>query len=152
MSVATQGSVKALDPADLQGIGSTILLANAYHIFLRPGVNTIESLGGLHEFMGWDGPILTDSGGFQGYSLKHLRKITEDAIIFKSHIDGSLHSFSPETSIQCQEKLGADIIMPLDLCVANHSDKSTVKDAVELTTRWAERLSLIHISEPTRPY
>ena len=147
MSVATQGSVKALDPADLQGIGSTILLANAYHIFLRPGVNTIESLGGLHEFMGWDGPILTDSGGFQGYSLKHLRKITEDAIIFKSHIDGTLHSFSPETSIQCQEKLGADIIMPLDLCVPNNSDKSTVKDAVELTTRWAERCRNAHVND-----
>ena len=101
MAVATQGSVKATDPDDLRAMGASILLANAYHLYLRPGVDVIADLGGLHRFMGWDGPMLTDSGGFQGFSLAHLREITEEAIIFKSHIDGSLHQFSPEAAIAC---------------------------------------------------
>ena len=103
MPVATQGSVKALDPGDLRNAGSEIVLGNAYHLYLRPGIDVIKRFGGLHKFMGWDGPILTDSGGFQSFSLKHLRKITEESILFKSHIDGSLHSFSPEDSIRYQE-------------------------------------------------
>ena len=108
--VATLGSVKALDPADLRSIGAGIVLANAYHLYLRPGLEVFEKLGGLHAFMGWTGPILTDSGGFQGFSLGHLREITDDAIVFRSHIDGTIHRFSPETAIRCQEILGADII------------------------------------------
>ena len=116
--VATQGSVKAIGPDDLRSVGAKIVLANAYHLYLRPGIEVVEGLGGLHRFMGWDGPILTDSGGFQGFSLEHLREITEDAILFKSHIDGTMHEFSPEAAIRYQESLGADIIVPLDICVS----------------------------------
>ena len=137
--VATQGSVKALDPVDLRSIGTSIVLANAYHLYLRPGVEIVRALGGLHGFMGWSGPILTDSGGFQGFSLEHLREITEDGIIFKSHIDGSIHRFTPEAAIHHQEALGADVIMPLDVCVASNSDRATVEEAVELTNRWSVR-------------
>ena len=139
MAVATQGSVKSADPDDLESIGASMLLANAYHLYLRPGVEVIARLGGLHRFMGWDGPVLTDSGGFQGFSLEHLRKITEEAIVFKSHIDGSLHTFSPEAAIGYQETLGADVIMPLDVCVPAPNDEATVKAAVERTNRWAVR-------------
>ncbi len=146
MSVATQGSVKALTPDDLCSIGANIVLANTYHLFLRPGVEVVESLGGLHGFMSWDGPILTDSGGFQGFSLEHLRKITDDAIIFKSHLDGSTHTFSPEAAIRYQERLGADIIMPLDMCVSSDSERSEVEKAVELTSRWAVRCRDAHSS------
>ena len=104
--VATQGSVKAIGPDDLRSVGAKIVLANAYHLYLRPGIEVVEGLGGLHRFMGWDGPILTDSVGFQGFSLEHLREITEDAILFKSHIDGTMHEFSPEAAIRYQESLG----------------------------------------------
>ena len=137
--VATQGSVKAIGPDDLRSVGARIVLANAYHLYLRPGIDVVEGLGGLHRFMGWDGPILTDSGGFQGFSLEHLREITEDAILFKSHIDGTMHEFSPEAAIRYQESLGADIIMPLDICVTSHSDRPALEEAVERTSRWAAR-------------
>ena len=147
MPVATQGSVKAVDPADLRAIGANILLANTYHLYLRPGVDVVKSLGGLHGFMQWDGPILTDSGGFQGFSLEHLRKITDDAIIFKSHIDGSSHEFTPEAAIRHQEGLGADIIMPLDICVASDGDRATVEAAVEQTNRWVIRCREAHASQ-----
>ena len=139
MPVATLGSVKALDPADLKSIGTTIVLANTYHLYLRPGVEIVQALGGLHGFMGWDGPILTDSGGFQGFSLQHLREISEDAIVFKSHIDGSTHRFTPEAAVQYQEGLGADVIMPLDICAPSDSDRPEVEMAVERTSRWAAR-------------
>ena len=139
LPVGTLGSVKALDPQDLVAIRTRIVLANAYHLYLRPGVDVVERLGGLHGFMGWQGPMLTDSGGFQGFSLEHLREITEDAIVFKSHIDGSVHTFTPEASVQYQEALGADIIMPLDLCVASDADRPAVEEAVERTSRWAIR-------------
>ena len=116
MPVATQGSVKGVDPRDLRSMGATMVLGNTYHLYLRPGVEVIEKLGGLHRFMGWGGPILTDSGGFQGFSLRHLRKITQDAIVFKSHVDGSIHTFTPEAAVEHQQGLGADVIMPLDVC------------------------------------
>ncbi len=144
MPVATQGSVKALDSADLQNIGATIVLANTYHLYLRPGVDIVDDLGGLHGFMRWDGATLTDSGGFQGFSLEHLRRITEDAIIFKSHIDGSEHTFSPEAAIQHQQRLGADIIMPLDICASADSDEDTVAVAVDKTNRWLLRCVETH--------
>ena len=144
MPVATQGSVKALDPADLISIGARFVLANAYHLYLRPGVEVIEELGGLHRFMSWDGPILTDSGGFQGFSLEHLREITEEAILFKSHIDGSMHTFSPEAAVRYQESLGADVIMPLDVCVHSRSDRSAAEEALERTNRWALRCRQAH--------
>ena len=139
MPVATQGSVKALDPEDLRSIGARILLANTYHLYLRPGVELIQSLGGLHSFIGWDGPILTDSGGFQGFSLAHLRTITEEAIIFKSHVDGSMHTFSPESAMEHQRRLGADIVMPLDVCLASDAPRAEVEAALERTGRWAAR-------------
>ena len=144
MPVATQGSVKALDSADLRNIGANIVLANTYHLYLRPGVDIVADLGGLHGFMQWDGATLTDSGGFQGFSLEHLRKITEDAIIFKSHIDGSEHTFSPEAAIRHQQKLGADIIMPLDICAPADSDREMVESAVDKTNRWLLRCVEAH--------
>ncbi len=144
MPVATQGSVKALDPPDLTNIGANIILANTYHLFLRPGTDLLEQFGGLHAFMRWNGPILTDSGGFQGFSLKHLRKIDDDGILFKSHIDGSLHKFTPESTIEAEERIGADIIMPLDMCVEANSDRETVRRASDLTTRWEARCKQAH--------
>lgn len=144
MPVATQGSVKTVDPPDLRSVGANIVLGNTYHLFLRPGTELMERFGGLHSFMGWSGPILTDSGGFQGFSLKHLRKIDRDGILFKSHIDGSLHKFTPESTIEAEEKIGADIIMPLDVCVEAGSDRETVQRASELTTRWEARCKEAH--------
>ena len=144
MPVATQGAVKALDSDDLRNIGADIVLANTYHLYLRPGVDVVEDLGGLHGFMRWDGATLTDSGGFQGFSLEHLRKISEDAIIFKSHIDGSMHIFTPEAAILHQQRIGADIIMPLDICAPADSDHETVDAAVDKTNRWLLRCVEAH--------
>ena len=147
MPVATQGSVKGVDPRDLRAVGAGIVLGNTYHLYLRPGVEAIEGLGGLHRFMGWDGPILTDSGGFQGFSLRHLRKITEDAIVFKSHVDGSMHTFTPEAAVEHQQGLGADVVMPLDVCPPSTAGRRSLEAAVSQTTRWAERSKAAH----TRP-
>ena len=133
MPVATQGSVKALDPADLKAIGARIVLGNTYHLYLRPGVEIIEGLGGLGRFMGWQGPVLTDSGGFQGFSLEHLREITEDGILFTSHVDGSPHNFTPEAVIDYQERMGSDLIMPLDVCVPSTANRAAVEEAVQRT-------------------
>lgn len=144
MPVATQGSVKSLDSLDLKSLGAKIILSNAYHLYLRPGVPLIEKLGGLHTFMNWNGPILTDSGGFQGFSLSHLRKIKPNAIVFKSHIDGSVHEFGPEASVQYQERLGADIIMPLDICASANSNEPTVRQAMDQTHQWATLCHEIH--------
>lgn len=144
MPVATQGSVKAVDSADLRAAGARILLSNTYHLYLRPGADAIQSLGGLHRFMRWQGPTLTDSGGFQGFSLESLRRVTEDAIIFKSHIDGSVHTFTPEAAIRHQEAIGADIIMPLDICVPSDSDRPAVDAAVRKTNRWLLRCRDAH--------
>ncbi len=112
--VGTQATVKAMRPTDLVELGATLILANTYHLYLRPGDELIRDLGGLHSFMGWDGPILTDSGGFQVFSLSNTRKIDEDGVTFQSHLDGSKHRFTPEKSITIQENLGADIIMMFD--------------------------------------
>src|SRR5215813_4785478 len=118
MPVATQGTVKGLTPSDLRGAGAQIVLANTYHLFLRPGDDVVRELGGLHQFMRWDGPILTDSGGFQVWSLSRLRKITENGVEFRSHVDGSLRSLSPERCIESQDAVGVDVIHPLDECLA----------------------------------
>ncbi len=139
MPVATQGSVKALDPHDLESAGAGLVLGNAYHLYLRPGVEIISELGGLHRFMGWNGPILTDSGGFQGFSLKHLREIEEHGITFRSHIDGSTHVITPETIIAVQEKLCSDIMMPLDVCLPHDADEKSVSEGILRTNRWIER-------------
>lgn len=152
MPVATQGSVKAVDSADLRAAGARILLSNTYHLYLRPGADAVQSLGGLHRFMRWQGPTLTDSGGFQGFSLENLRRVTEDAIIFKSHIDGSVHTFTPEAAIRHQEAIGADIIMPLDICVPSDSDRPAVDAAVHKTNRWLLRCRDAHARADQRMF
>ncbi len=139
MPVATQGTVKATTPRELREVGAEIILANAYHLYLRPGVALVEEAGGLHSFMGWDGPILTDSGGYQVFSLKDLCKVSEAGVRFRSHLDGSAHFLTPETVVQTQERLGADIAMVLDECVPGAASYSEAARAAALTTRWAER-------------
>lgn len=139
MPVATQGSVKALDGDDLVSLNSYMVLGNAYHLYLRPGVDVITKLGGLHRFMGWNRSILTDSGGYQGFSLRHLRRISEDGILFRSHIDGSSHNLTPEVVIKIQEDLGSDIMMPLDECAPYNASELDVEIAVHRTKRWMDR-------------
>ncbi|MCX8214185.1 MAG: tRNA guanosine(34) transglycosylase Tgt [SAR202 cluster bacterium] len=139
MPVATQGSVKALDSDDVEAVGAEIVLGNTYHLYLRPGIELVREMGGLHSFMDWQRPILTDSGGFQGFSLEHLRKIDEGGITFKSHLDGSMHEFTPEGVVEHQKRLGVDIMMPLDVCLPAGADRDVTRAAVERTARWAER-------------
>ncbi len=139
MPVGTQATVKALDPDDLHAVGAQIVLSNAYHLSLRPGAAVIADAGGLHRFMAWDGPILTDSGGFQVFSLGARRTVDDDGVTFRSHLDGSLHRFTPESVVALEEALGADIIMPLDECVALPADDVTVCAALHRTQRWLER-------------
>ncbi len=136
--VGTQATVKALTPAQLEEIGAVLVLANTYHLYLRPGADLIAELGGLHDFMGWPRPILTDSGGFQVFSLSEMRKIDDDGVTFKSHIDGSMHRLTPEKSIRIQEQLGADIIMAFDECAPPYEHEYNQR-AMERTHRWAER-------------
>lgn len=136
--VGTQATVKTLTPADLQELGAGLILSNTYHLYMRPGADLIASFGGLHQFMQWPGPILTDSGGFQVFSLAGLRKIDEDGVTFRSHIDGSEHRFTPEKVITIQEQLGADIIMAFDECAPPHDYAYNV-EALQRTHRWAER-------------
>ncbi len=138
MPVATQATVKTLTSEEVWESGAEMLLSNAYHLYLRPGVASVERLGGLHRFMSWTGPILTDSGGFQVFSMGSLRRVDEQGIQFRSHIDGSEHRFTPELAIRNQEGLGADIIMCLDQCIAFGEDKEAVRQAMERTHRWAE--------------
>jgi queuine tRNA-ribosyltransferase len=146
LPVASQGTVKTLIPEELKDISIVIILSNAYHLYLRPGVDTIEKLGGLHRYMGWDGPILTDSGGYQVFSLARLCQVTDDGVIFRSHIDGSEHRLTPELVIEFQQKLGADIIMTLDECPAINASMAKVREAVDRTYRWAERCRKHHQS------
>lgn len=136
--VGTQATVKTLTPADLQELGATLILSNTYHLYLRPGADLVAEFGGLHYFMKWPGPILTDSGGFQIFSLEGLRKIDEEGVTFRSHIDGSYHRFTPEKAIEIQEKLGADIIMAFDECPPPQDYNYNVA-ALNRTHRWAER-------------
>jgi queuine tRNA-ribosyltransferase len=144
--VGTQATVKTLAPRDLQALGAHLILANTYHLYLRPGADLIAEMGGLHRFMGWNHPILTDSGGFQVFSLATLRKITDDGVTFRSHIDGSEHHFTPEMVIQAQEQLGADIIMCFDEC-APPLDYEYDRRATDRTHRWAERCKAAHSHE-----
>ncbi|NLE99745.1 MAG: tRNA guanosine(34) transglycosylase Tgt [Anaerolineales bacterium] len=138
MPVGTQATVKAVSPRDLHALGATVVLANTYHLYLRPGDERIARLGGLHTFMAWDGPILTDSGGYQVFSLAERREIDEDGVTFRSHIDGSPHRFTPEKVIAIEEHLGADIIMCLDEC-ADPGDHAYNAEALRRTHAWAER-------------
>lgn len=139
MPVGTQATVKAMTPEELWDVGAQIILANTYHLYIRPGHELVARMGGLHEFMRWKGPILTDSGGFQVFSLTELRKITEDGVKFRSHLDGSYHFISPETAIAVQEALGGDIIMCFDECPPYPAEYDYVRRSMELTSRWARR-------------
>ncbi|TSK08062.1 MAG: tRNA guanosine(34) transglycosylase Tgt [Geobacter sp.] len=147
MPVGTQATVKAMTPEELVEVGSQIILANTYHLYLRPGHELIGRLGGLHRFMHWDRPMLTDSGGFQVFSLGELRKISEEGVKFRSHIDGSRHFISPEVSIAIQEALGADIAMCFDECPPYPAERRYVEKSLELTTRWARRCKDAHKRE-----
>jgi queuine tRNA-ribosyltransferase len=137
MPVATQGSVKAMTPIEVENLGFEIIVVNAYHLYLRPGFRTVESLGGLHKFTSWNRSILTDSGGYQVLSLSRVRKIKEEGILFRSHLDGSEHLLTPEKSVEIQKALGTDIMMCLDECPPYPSTYEYMSDSVELTTRWA---------------
>ncbi|MBV9230153.1 MAG: tRNA guanosine(34) transglycosylase Tgt [Chloroflexi bacterium] len=142
MPVGTQATVKSVSPEELHAAGASIILANTYHLMLRPGSELIAALGGLHSFMHWDGSILTDSGGFQVWSLGHLRKLTEEGVIFKSHLDGSQHMLTPERVMQIEAELGADIILPLDICSPYPITPQEARKAMEWTHRWAARALL----------
>jgi len=144
MPVGTLGSVKSLIPEDLKAIGAEIILANTYHLYLRPGHLLIKKLGGLHRFMHWEGPLLTDSGGYQIYSLAKKREIREEGVIFRSHIDGSSHFLTPEKIIEIQDCLGSDIIMCLDECPPYPIDYNYAENSLKLTTRWALQCKLAH--------
>jgi len=139
MPVGTQATVKSVSPEELREVGAAIILANTYHLMLRPGSQLIHEFGGLHEFMRWDGPILTDSGGFQVFSLGHLRKLSEEGAAFKSHLDGSPHLLTPASVMRIEHELGADIILPLDICAPYPSTAKDARTAMERTHRWAER-------------
>ncbi len=139
MPVGTQASVKGVSPDELHDLGAGIILSNTYHLFLRPGMDLIREAGGLHKFMHWDGAILTDSGGFQVFSLGDLRKITEEGVTFRSHIDGSKKFLSPEVSMEVQMALGSDIVMAFDECVPYPADYNYAKQSTERTIRWLQR-------------
>jgi queuine tRNA-ribosyltransferase len=147
LPVATQGSVKAVSPQELRELGATILLGNTYHLYLRPGPELVRQMGGLAAFMGWNGPTLTDSGGFQAYSLGSRVKVSEEGVTFQSVLDGSRHLFTPEKAMAHQEALGADIMMALDQCLVYTQDKDAVRAAMERTGRWAARCRQAHASE-----
>ena len=139
MPVGTLATVKALDPEDLVKMGASMILSNAYHLHLRPGDDVVREMGGLHRFMQWDGPILTDSGGFQVFSLEGLRTIQEEGVEFQSHIDGSRRFFTPESVMQIERNLGADVIMQFDHVIPGQSDEATARDASERSIRWLAR-------------
>ncbi|MBR2511858.1 MAG: tRNA guanosine(34) transglycosylase Tgt [Firmicutes bacterium] len=144
MPVGTAGTVKAMRPEEVKELGAEIILGNTYHLYLRPGHEIVREAGGLHKFMNWDRPILTDSGGFQVFSLGEMRKITEEGVQFRSHIDGSSHMLSPEKSIEIQTALGSDIMMAFDECAPYPADRAYVEPSMERTTRWLERCVEAH--------
>ena len=144
MPVGTQATIKTLNPEEVRDLGAQVVLSNTYHLYLRPGHDLVEEAGGLHKFMNWNGAILTDSGGFQVFSLSELRKITEEGVNFSSHIDGSKHFLSPEKATQIQNALGADIIMAFDECTPWPAEHAYVKASLERTTRWAKRCKEAH--------
>src|SRR5436309_1756943 len=139
MSIGTQGTVKAVTPRELREMNAQIILGNTYHMFVRPGLDVIKHFGGLHEFMNWDGPILTDSGGYQIFSLAKLRKITDDGVEFQNHLDGARAFISPEVAMEIQATLGGDIAMALDECIPYPCEYDYAAQSAEMTTRWAKR-------------
>jgi queuine tRNA-ribosyltransferase len=155
MPVGTVGTVKGIPQDLLEDLGVRILLANTYHLYLRPGVETVRRAGGLHQFMAWPRAILTDSGGFQVFSLSDLRKVTEEGVTFRSHLDGSSHFFSPESAMEVQIALGADIIMAFDECTEYPADRERMRQSMELTLRWARRskdaVSSLEFQAPSKP-
>ncbi len=146
MPVGTLGTVKAMTPSELEGIGFSLILANTYHLHLRPGEQIVSQGGGIHHFAGWNGAVLTDSGGFQVFSLARLRAISEEGVEFQSHIDGSLHRFTPESVMDMQRAIGADIVMAFDECVPYPCDEAYAREAMERTSRWAVRCLTRHQS------
>jgi len=144
MPVGTQATVRTLSPADLKAIGAQIVLANTYHLHVRPGEDVIAQLGGLHRFMAWERPLLTDSGGFQVFSLEGFRKVDEDGVEFQSHVDGGRRKLTPETAIEIQAKLGSDIAMAFDHVIPGGADEATARDALERTLRWLQRCAKRH--------
>ena len=148
MPVGTYGSVKAMSPRELEGIGAEIILGNTFHLFLRPGLDVIGDFGGLHRFIGWQKPILTDSGGFQVFSLAHKRTITEEGVTFASPVDGSTVFLSPEESMRIQRVLDSDIAMIFDECTPYPADEKTARASMELSLRWAERSRRAHEGNP----
>ncbi len=150
MPVGTQASVKAMGPDDLERLKVKILLGNTYHLYLRPGHELIREMGGLHKFMCWNGPILTDSGGYQVFSMRKLTKVSEEGVAFQSHIDGSGHMLSPEIAMEIQEALGADIIMAFDEPVSYPTSRNETETSGQLTTRWAKRCKDAHQNSPSQ--
>ena len=144
MPVGTAGAVKGISPKQLKGTGADIILANTYHLLIRPGVDVVEALGGLHKLMAWDGPILTDSGGYQVFSLSSLTKVNDDGVEFSSHVDGAKIYLNAESATEIQNRLGADIIMCLDECAPSGADTEQLRKTVERTIRWAERCKQAH--------
>jgi len=144
MPVGTQGTVRALSPADLRATGAQIVLGNTYHLHVRPGEDVVAELGGLHRFMAWDGPLLTDSGGFQVFSLEGFRRVDDAGVEFQSHVDGARRRLTPERAVDIQWTLGADVAMALDHVVPGGADESTARDALERTLRWLERCAQRH--------
>jgi len=147
MAVGTQGTVKTFTPQELEGVGAQIILGNAYHLYIRPGLDILRKAGGLHAFMGWKGPLLTDSGGYQVFSLAKLRKVTPEGVLFNSHFDGREIFMTPELVIEIQEALGSDIAMVFDECPPFTEDKSLIRKAVELSVAWAQRCKAAHRQE-----
>jgi queuine tRNA-ribosyltransferase len=145
MPVGTQGTVKSLTPEDLQSIGSRIILANTYHLYLRPGTEVMAEAGGLHRFMHWDRPILTDSGGFQVFSLARINRVEDEGVTFQSHIDGSRHLLTPERAVEIQAVLGSDIMMALDECPPGQADRPTARAALDRTILWLDRCRTRHV-------
>ncbi len=150
MPVGTQGSIKGVSPRELRELKAQIILGNTYHLFVRPGLEVIKHFGGLHNFMSWDGPILTDSGGYQIFSLAKLRKITEEGVEFQNHIDGARAFISPEIAMEIQAALGSDIAMVLDECVPYPCEYDYAAKSVEMTTRWAKRCNPVELPQRIR--
>jgi len=147
MPVGTNATVKSLTYDEVRELGAEIVLANTFHLYLRPGADVIARAGGLHRFMGWDGPVLTDSGGFQVFSLAKLRRLSEAGVVFRSPIDGSEHAWTPESVLEIQRALGSDIVMPLDVCLGYPAGDAEAEDALRLTTRWAQRSAAVGVPE-----
>ena len=148
MPIGTVGAVKTFSPHELEGIGARIILGNTYHLYLRPGMDVIQQAGGLQKFINWSRPILTDSGGFQVFSLAKLNKITDDGVEFRSHLDGSAHTMTPEISMGIQRKLGSDIIMAFDECPPGNADKKIIRSAVVRTSKWMKRCKIFLDENP----